>query len=45
MEETQNLVKTSMEEIRGVLSAGRVVGEPNRAHLRELRSHGRRRCG
>ena len=28
MEETQNLVKTSMEEIRGVLSAGRVVGEP-----------------
>ncbi len=28
MEETQNLVKTSMEEIRGVLSAERVVGEP-----------------
>ena len=28
MEETQNLVKTSMEEIRGMLSAGRVVGEP-----------------
>ena len=28
MEETQNLVKTSMEEIRGVLSAARVVGEP-----------------
>ena len=28
MEETQNLVKTTMEEIRGVLSAGRVVGEP-----------------
>ena len=28
MEETLNLVKTSMEEIRGVLSAERVVGEP-----------------
>ena len=28
MEETQNLVKTSMEEIRGVLKAERVVGEP-----------------
>ena len=28
MEETQNLVKTSMEEIRGMLSAARVVGEP-----------------
>ena len=28
MEETQTLVKTSMEEIRGVLSAERVVGEP-----------------
>ena len=28
MEETQNLVKTSMEEIRGMLSAERVVGEP-----------------
>ena len=28
MEETPNLVKTSMEEIRGVLSAERVVGEP-----------------
>ena len=28
MEETQNLVKTSMEEIRGVLSAESVVGEP-----------------
>ena len=28
MEETQNLVRTSMEEIRGVLSAERVVGEP-----------------
>ena len=28
MEDTQNLVKTSMEEIRGVLSAQRVVGEP-----------------
>ena len=28
MEETQSLVKTSMEEIRGVLSAGTVVGEP-----------------
>lgn len=28
MEETQNLVKTSMEEIREVLSAARVVGEP-----------------
>ena len=28
MEETQNLVKTSMEEIKGMLSAERVVGEP-----------------
>ena len=28
MEETRNLVKTSMEEIRGMLSAERVVGEP-----------------
>ena len=28
MEETLNLVKTSMEEIREVLSAERVVGEP-----------------
>ena len=28
MEETQDLVKTSMEEIRGVLSAERVAGEP-----------------
>ena len=28
MEDTQNLVKTSMEEIRGVLSAETVVGEP-----------------
>ena len=28
MEETQNLVKTSMEEIRAVLSAETVVGEP-----------------
>ena len=28
MEETQNLVKTSMEEIRGMLSAERVMGEP-----------------
>ena len=28
MEETQNLVKTSMEEIRGMLKAERVVGEP-----------------
>ena len=28
MEETQNLIKTSMEEIRGMLSAERVVGEP-----------------
>ena len=28
MEETPNLVKTCMEEIRGVLSAERVVGEP-----------------
>ena len=28
MEETQNLVKTAMEEIRGVLSAETVVGEP-----------------
>ena len=28
MEETPNLVKTSMEEIRGMLSAERVVGEP-----------------
>ena len=28
MEETKDLVKTSMEEIRGVLSAERVVGEP-----------------
>ena len=28
MEETQTLVKTSMEEIREVLSAERVVGEP-----------------
>ena len=28
MEETLNLVKTSMEEIRGMLSAERVVGEP-----------------
>ena len=28
MEETKNLVKTSMEEIRGMLSAERVVGEP-----------------
>ena len=28
MEETQNLVKTSVEEIRGVLSAETVVGEP-----------------
>ena len=28
MEEIANLVKTSMEEIRGVLSAERVVGEP-----------------
>ena len=28
MEETQNLVKTSMEEIRGMLSAESVVGEP-----------------
>ena len=28
MEETQNRVKTSMEEIRGMLSAETVVGEP-----------------
>ena len=28
MEETANLVKTSMEEIRGVLSTNTVVGEP-----------------
>ncbi len=28
MEETQNLVKTTMEEIRGMLSAERVLGEP-----------------
>ena len=28
MEETQNLVKTSMDGIRGMLSAERVVGEP-----------------
>ena len=28
MDETQNLVKTSMEEIRGVLSAETVVGDP-----------------
>ena len=28
MEEVANLVKTSMEEIRGALSAERVVGEP-----------------
>ena len=28
MEDTQNLVKTSMEEIRGMLSANRVAGEP-----------------
>ena len=28
MEETQNLVKTSIEEIKGVLSAETVVGEP-----------------
>ena len=28
VEETRNLVKTSMEEIRGMLSAERVVGEP-----------------
>ena len=28
MEDTLNLVKTSMEEIRGMLSAERVVGEP-----------------
>ena len=28
MEETRNLVKTSVEEIKGVLSADRVVGEP-----------------
>ena len=28
MEETLDLVKTSMEEIRGMLSAERVVGEP-----------------
>ena len=28
MEETPNLVKTTMEEIRGMLSAGRVLGEP-----------------
>ena len=28
MEDTQNMVKTSMEEIRGMLSAGTVVGEP-----------------
>ena len=28
MEDTQNLVKTTLEEIRGMLSGERVVGEP-----------------